>query len=287
MKSTLSSLLIWLILGALLASGCGASTLPADQAPTAAPAEVVPVAEVAGGGDAGEDQAIGLPNPASVYCEEQGYQLEMRTDAQGNQFGICLFPDGSECDEWAFLRGECAPASGAGQTVVGWLGYVESLPAGSQWDDRLVLSPAGAGEIGVEAAEPSVAGALAALRDQPEPGKYAHFWGTLICDVPDVGGCQLQVSRIRAGATATGPEPVEAWEGTLVSNPPGAQFDDYFVLQGDFAVGFGIHSLDVQIQSQLEALRGTNQPFKVWGQLRTGVPDAFGSQIEVTRIAVP
>jgi putative hemolysin len=260
---------------------------PADQAPTAAPAAVVPVADVAGGGEAGEGQAIGLPNPASVYCEEQGYQLEMRTDAQGNQYGVCLFPGGSECDEWAFFRGECAPAGGAEQTVAGWLGYVESLPAGSQWDDRLVLSPPGAGEIGVEAAEPSVVGALAALRDQPEPGKYAHFWGTLICDVPDVGGCQLRVSQLRAGATATDPEPVEAWEGTLVSNPPGAQFDDYFVLRGDFAVGFGIHSLDVELQSQLEALRDSDQPFKVWGQLRTGVPDAFGSQIEVTRIAVP
>jgi len=52
----------------------------------------------------------GLPNPASVYCQEQGYRLEMRTDDQGNQYGVCVFPDGSECDEWAFFRGECGPA---------------------------------------------------------------------------------------------------------------------------------------------------------------------------------
>jgi putative hemolysin len=52
----------------------------------------------------------GLPNPASVYCEEQGYLLKIRTDEQGNQHGVCMFPDGSECDEWAFFRGECAPA---------------------------------------------------------------------------------------------------------------------------------------------------------------------------------
>ncbi len=51
-----------------------------------------------------------LPNPASAYCEEQGYQLEIRTDAEGNQYGVCIFPDGSECDEWAFFRGECGPA---------------------------------------------------------------------------------------------------------------------------------------------------------------------------------
>ena len=52
----------------------------------------------------------GLPNPASVYCEEQGYRLEIPTDAEGNQFGVCAFPDGSECDEWAFFCGECGPA---------------------------------------------------------------------------------------------------------------------------------------------------------------------------------
>jgi putative hemolysin len=51
-----------------------------------------------------------LPNPASVHCQEQGYLLEIRTDEEGNQYGVCIFPDGSECDEWAFFRGECGPA---------------------------------------------------------------------------------------------------------------------------------------------------------------------------------
>ena len=54
--------------------------------------------------------AAGLPNPASVFCEEQGFTLELRTDAAGNQSGICHFPDGSECDEWAFYRDTCGPA---------------------------------------------------------------------------------------------------------------------------------------------------------------------------------
>jgi len=51
----------------------------------------------------------GLPNPASVFCEEQGGQLDIRTDASGGQAGFCRFADGSECDEWAFFRGECQP----------------------------------------------------------------------------------------------------------------------------------------------------------------------------------
>jgi putative hemolysin len=55
-----------------------------------------------------------LPNPASVYCEQQGYRLEIRSAADGSQNGFCVFPDGSECEEWAFFRGECGPT---GQTT--------------------------------------------------------------------------------------------------------------------------------------------------------------------------
>ncbi len=54
----------------------------------------------------------GAPNPASVYCEEQGGTLEIREDEDGNQYGVCVFDDGSECEEWAFYRGECEPGQG-------------------------------------------------------------------------------------------------------------------------------------------------------------------------------
>lgn len=49
----------------------------------------------------------GLANPASVNCVAKGGQLETRTDATGGQYGVCLFSDGSECEEWKFFRGEC------------------------------------------------------------------------------------------------------------------------------------------------------------------------------------
>jgi putative hemolysin len=66
-------------------SGCGTST----QEPTVQPTE-----------------GAGLANPASVYCEGLGYQLELRNDESGT-YGMCIFPDGSECDEWDFLAGRC------------------------------------------------------------------------------------------------------------------------------------------------------------------------------------
>jgi putative hemolysin len=57
------------------------------------------------------DEDAQIANPASVYCGKYGGKLEIRTDASGGQMGICIFADGSECEEWAYFRGECAPAS--------------------------------------------------------------------------------------------------------------------------------------------------------------------------------
>jgi putative hemolysin len=48
-----------------------------------------------------------VPNPASLYCKELGYKSELRADASGNQYEVCIFPDGSECRSWDFLRAKC------------------------------------------------------------------------------------------------------------------------------------------------------------------------------------
>ena len=50
-----------------------------------------------------------VPNPASAHCIDEGGTLEIRTDTEGGQTGYCLFGDGSECEEWAYYRGECQP----------------------------------------------------------------------------------------------------------------------------------------------------------------------------------
>jgi len=61
------------------------------------------VREINGGDSAG------IANPASVYCADNGGKLENRKDKDGGEYGVCLFQDGSECDEWQFYRGECMP----------------------------------------------------------------------------------------------------------------------------------------------------------------------------------
>ena len=85
-----------------------------------------------------------LPNPASVYCTQQGYTLEIRTSADDSQSGVCIFLDGSECEEWAYFRHECIPSSSTSSTETsdvdsqGWkiyrdeaLGYSFHYPAGA------------------------------------------------------------------------------------------------------------------------------------------------------------
>lgn len=54
-----------------------------------------------------QQQSSGLANPAAVYCEELGYTNEAREDESGGVYGVCIFPDGSECEQWDFLAGRC------------------------------------------------------------------------------------------------------------------------------------------------------------------------------------
>lgn len=48
-----------------------------------------------------------IPNPASVYCEEHGNKLEIRSNPDGSQYGVCILQNNTECDEWKYFRGEC------------------------------------------------------------------------------------------------------------------------------------------------------------------------------------
>jgi len=53
-----------------------------------------------------ESEKTQIANPASVYCIEHGGNLEIRKSDAG-EYGVCIFDDRSECEEWAFFRGEC------------------------------------------------------------------------------------------------------------------------------------------------------------------------------------
>ncbi len=84
------TLLLVLMIGALLLGACGGEPEPTTQESPLEP---------------------GIANPASTFCTEKGNTLEIRTQADGGQVGYCVFPDGTECEEWAYYRGECAPGT--------------------------------------------------------------------------------------------------------------------------------------------------------------------------------
>jgi putative hemolysin len=46
---------------------------------------------------------IGMANPASVSCIDNGGRSEIR-DTPGGQIGVCVFHDGRRCEEWALFR---------------------------------------------------------------------------------------------------------------------------------------------------------------------------------------
>ena len=72
--------------------------------------------------EASKASAVGVANPASLNCAQQGGTLAIETRGDGGQYGVCYFGDNRQCEEWALMRGEC-PVGGVKVT-----GYV--TPAG-------------------------------------------------------------------------------------------------------------------------------------------------------------
>jgi putative hemolysin len=159
-----------------------------------------------------------MPNPASVNCVQNGNKLEIHTADDGSQSGVCVFPDGSSCDEWAYFRGECGPgaqysltpaidveatltnASGGfmppdtTEEIADWRGVIKSTEPGAQYDDYFELWTDG--QIiyfGIDSMDPALQEQIKALRDS---GKIVHLYGILHSNVPDYNGSQIQVIRI-------------------------------------------------------------------------------------------
>jgi putative hemolysin len=49
---------------------------------------------------------LSMANPAAIYCEELGYTYTTFSSPDGD-YSVCRLPDGSQCDAWDFLEGQC------------------------------------------------------------------------------------------------------------------------------------------------------------------------------------
>ncbi|HEX4987055.1 MAG TPA: DUF333 domain-containing protein [Burkholderiales bacterium] len=52
-----------------------------------------------------------LANPAAENCARLGGRVAIELHPGGGEYGICLFGDNRQCEEWALMRGHC-PAGG-------------------------------------------------------------------------------------------------------------------------------------------------------------------------------
>ena len=48
-----------------------------------------------------------LANPAAQDCVAKGDKVDIREGKNG-QYGVCMFQNGKECDEWALYKGQCS-----------------------------------------------------------------------------------------------------------------------------------------------------------------------------------
>ena len=165
--------------------------------------------------------------------QAEGNKLEIQTASDGSQSGVCIFPDGSTCDEWAYFRGECGlvqqksptPASvveattqasggspggstnlggsasggymppGTAEEISDWWGVIKSTAPGAQYDDYFERQDLEQQFIyfGIDSMDPAV---QAQIKELCDSGKIVHLYGTLFSNVPDYNGSQVQVDRI-------------------------------------------------------------------------------------------
>ncbi len=80
---------------------------------------------------------------------------------------------------------------------------------------------------------------------------------------------------------------VTDWWGVIISNPSGAQFDDYFERRDSAQIiDYGIDSADPAISAQIKELRDSGKTIHLYGLLVNNVLDVNGSQIQPDRIEV-
>lgn len=52
---------------------------------------------------------IQISDPAAAYCMDMNQSVEIRTNADGSEYGFCILADGTVCDLGDYYRGVCPP----------------------------------------------------------------------------------------------------------------------------------------------------------------------------------
>ena len=83
---------------------------------------------------------------------------------------------------------------GTSEEIAHWWGVIKSTESGTQYDDYVERQDfVQIIYFGIDSMDPAVKSQIEALRDS---GKIVHLYGTLLSNVPDYNGSQIQVDRI-------------------------------------------------------------------------------------------
>jgi len=83
---------------------------------------------------------------------------------------------------------------GATEKIVDWWGVIKKTQPGAQYDDYFERQDLGSAiYFGIDSMNPAVQAQIKSLRNT---GKIVHLYGTLLSNVPDYNGSQIQVERI-------------------------------------------------------------------------------------------
>ncbi len=116
---------VFLILGLCLVAGI-ISAGCTQQSTQASATTTTPTSQVTVSGQAG------LANPASVNCGNIGGTTEIKKNADGSEYGMCTFTNGTTCEEWALFRGEGCKAGAK----------VNTTPTGAPSNQTGIANPA-------------------------------------------------------------------------------------------------------------------------------------------------
>ena len=94
-KSSVFILFAFCIFAVYIIAGC---TQQATSVPESTTAPTQGITQV--------PTSAGIANPASAACVKGGGEIEIRNTSDGSEYGICVFANGTACEEWALFRNE-------------------------------------------------------------------------------------------------------------------------------------------------------------------------------------
>lgn len=128
-----------------------------------------------------ETDSADLPNPAAVYCQEQGGVLQSIYSPDGED-ALCVFDNGSHCWQWDYHNGECEVGEcfrecrAIGSKSEGWYDtcggiLIEWAPCSKNPDWQVEITPVVPSEDSEDDEDSSSADSAGSPQASPEPSE--------------------------------------------------------------------------------------------------------------------